>query len=128
MTGQRCFATFSAEVPDDWEFSEAGEILIPGGRGVCLLIMRHLQNLGLDVSEPKQHQFYGWELKGEWDGSQFWFLLQYPDPWLLISEDKTGIIGFLKPERPSLTHLLRRFNIEMSDDDHFHNIQWFAKK
>ncbi|MGK6321424.1 hypothetical protein [Sphingomonas sp. DT-204] len=128
MSELRTFATFDAELPDDSEFSESGDILVPGGRGVCLLIMQLLQEIGLDVSQPEQHQFYGWELNGELNGSKFWFLLQYPESWLLIVEDKTGLIARLKTERMSLQELLDDLGKKLTADHRIHGIQWFTKK
>ena len=128
MSLQRTFVTFDAEMPDDSEFSESGDILVPGGRGVCFLVMQFLQELGLDVSEPEQHQFYGWELNGELHGSKFWFLLQYPAPWLLIAEDKTGLFARFRTERISLEKLLSGLNKKLTTDHRIGDVQWFTKR
>lgn len=128
MSAQRTFATFDAELLDDSELSESGDILIPGGRGVSLLIRRLLQELGLVISEPEQHQFYGWKLNGEKDGSKFWFLLQYPNPWLLIIEDRTRFIVRNRSEKDLFKQIISNLNGKMVAEDRIRSVQWFKKR
>lgn len=127
MNEQRTFVTFNAVFPDDFEFLESGDIAVPGGRNICNVIMGILQNLGLTVSKPEQHQFYGWELTAKKDGCEYWFLLQYPESWLLIAQDKTGIFGRMKSQATSFGATLADLNQKLAEDERFSNIRWFAK-
>jgi hypothetical protein len=128
MTEPRNLATFNAELPDDSEWSEAGDNLVPEGRGACLLIMEIARKIGLEVSEPYQHSHYGWALDAKIGASKFWILLQYADAWLLIFEDRTGILGRMKSGRMSLLDLLHQMNDALNAHDIISDIRWFSSK
>lgn len=124
MTQQRTFVTFDAAFSDDAEFSSSGEIVIPGGRNVCLVIANLLADQELEVSEPSQHDFYGWEVTAKKEGHVFWFLLQYPGPWLLLAKDKHGVAD---KHGVSLGKVLNNLANAMNEDGRFSGLSWFTK-
>lgn len=96
MTEQPTFATFEADPTDDSEFSDAGEIVIPRGRGLSEALTQALERQGFKVPQWVQHEFYGWKATVELSGQKCWLLLQGGEPWLLIVEERNGLVGWMR--------------------------------
>ena len=101
----RTYTTFEADFPDDAEFEEAGEIKRPGGLGIARVLCQMLQDRGFKVSEPEQHSFYGWAFVVRDEDLAFWFLLQFPGPWLLLSQNRTSLFRRLFSSTSGSCHL-----------------------
>jgi hypothetical protein len=125
---KRNFATFEADFPDDSEWTPSEELIRPDGRSVSVELARALENQGLQSSDPEQHRFYGWEFTAARGGERFWFLLQYPGPWLLIAEDRTSPLGLLTPSHQSLRDILHQLTLELNANPQFTNLRWFTSE
>lgn len=86
----RNFITFESDCPDDGVYSPVGDILVPGGLAVTKLVQQSLSKLGMQVTDPMQHSFYGWAIVAADKKNSFKVLLQCPGPWLLICEDNAS--------------------------------------
>lgn len=90
----RGYATFLADVPDD-QVEEEGEIVKPGGAAIAELMRASVANRGLTTSAVYQHSFYGWAFDVSVGGKTVWCMVQFPDPWLLITEVPGTLLGRL---------------------------------
>jgi hypothetical protein len=123
------FATFESDVPEDGEFTAHGDIKHPPGRNVVCILAEMLKEQGLTMSEPQEHNYYGWSITASRGDVTFWFLLQFPGPWLLLSRDRTASIRKLFRSNSSLHHqILRDLNRSLARDGRFRAIRWFTKE
>jgi hypothetical protein len=128
MTGQRTFVTFEANLPDDSVFTDSGDIIVPRGRHVCEKLVQGMRSAGITVTDPEQHEFYGWEFTANLNGAETWMLLQGVETWLLILEDRSGESGwFLKANDPSIDSL-RLIDDTLKSRSNFENVSWFNRK
>jgi hypothetical protein len=128
MTDQRTFATFDADLLDDSEFSEAGDILVPGGRSICAELAQLLSIEGFQISKPTQHEFYGWEMTVERDDISTWILLQGGEPWLMIVEGRSGMLGWLGKSKSPSEQVLALLDATIKKCSHFSKVAWFTRK
>jgi hypothetical protein len=92
--GVRGYATFLADVPDD-QVEEGGEIVKPGGAAIGELLRASVAQRGLATTPVYQHSFYGWAFDVTVGGKTVWCMLQFPDPWLLITDVRESFLGRL---------------------------------
>src|SRR5512144_1967836 len=83
----RTYATFVCDSPDEPEFSDGGEgdVVHPGGRELAEFIRNSLAQSAIAVSELDQHEYYGWSFHATSGSIPVWCLLQFCEPWLLIT-------------------------------------------
>lgn len=120
----RSFATFKSGLPDDTEFTPSGDVEKPGGQSLARLIAARLAELGLVVSDPVQHSFYGWAFTvGE--GGRHYIIIQFASPWLLqacVQSDERNASD------RELSDLLQKLHSIISSDGRFANSRWFTKR
>jgi len=126
----RTYTTFNADFPEDAEFEDGGDIKRPGGLGIARVLCQMLQGRGFKVSEPEQHSFYGWAFIVRVEDLAFWFLLQFPGPWLLLSQNRTSLFRRLFSSRSVSHHrrILETLNDSLVHDNRFREIKWFSKE
>jgi hypothetical protein len=124
---QRTFVTFEATFPDDARFLSSGDLVVPGGRSVCLAIAGLLVAQGFRVSGPKQHSYYGWEFTAKNHGRKVWFLIQFPDPWLLIAKDSPGVRAIFNDSAFHFHETLDTLANAMIEDARFRRLSWFKQ-
>ena len=125
----RSFMTFEAEFPDDAEFRLGGSPLKPSGENVANVLAQTLQRAGTAVTAPKQHSFYGWQFYVSEGGCTFWFLLQFPGPWLLLRLDKRPIIArWLRPCGKTHGAVLNKLCDALAQDVRFKDICRYTKE
>ena len=98
----RGYATFLADLPDD-QVEDGDEIVKPGGAAIAELLRAAVANRGLTTSPVYQHSFYGWAFDVSAGGVTVWCMVQFPDPWLLITEVPGTLLGRLFRRRPGET-------------------------
>jgi hypothetical protein len=125
----RTFVTFRAHFPDDGLFDNAGNPTRPGGKNVAETIANCLRENGLDVSDVTQYSFYGWQFVVSVDGESFAFLLQYPEPWLLLSDRVGSLLDRLRGPPAEAAHrkVLELLSMVLSRDNRFMGQSWFTK-
>lgn len=87
------YLQFMADFPEDASWDNRGNLLVPGGLGVCLFLVSGLRGLAVDCSDPKQHSFYGWSFTARAGVGGAWVLLQGGLPWLLICEPRRRLLS-----------------------------------
>ena len=83
----RNYLTFVAEFPDDGD-QLRDEAPVPAGRNVAEAIAAALRQPDRPKPVVHQHSFYGWHFQC----GPYWCLLQCPDSWLLVVEDRSSVI------------------------------------
>jgi hypothetical protein len=125
----RTFVTFEADFPDDGEFTESGDVKRPGGLNIALALGEMLQRQGFELSKPQQHSFYGWEFTVSAEGFNFRLLLQFPGPWLLLSQDKNSFLrGFLGSKALVHRRVLETLNRSLAQSSSFRVLRWYSKE
>lgn len=127
MTEQATFATFDSDLPDDSEFSDAGDIVIPGGRGLSEVLTQAFERQGFNVLEWNQYEFYGWQTTLELSGQKCWILLQGGRPWLLIAENRSGILSWIHKTGDAFRETLLAIDTALKDEDRIKNVSWFSR-
>jgi hypothetical protein len=126
----RAYLTFEADFPNDAEFAESGDIKRPGGLMIAQVLCKVFQRRTMIVSEPEQHSFYGWSFVVGDGGSTIWFLLQFPGPWLLLSQNRTSLRERIFSPRSSSKHrtVLEILNESLAKDKRFREMKWYTKQ
>lgn len=124
------FVTFEAEFPDDAVFDSGGDIQVPGGKNVAEAIVGSLRTRGTNVTEPAQHSYYGWKFTARAGNESFDFVLQYPGPWLLLSQRAESLMDKLRQPRSEDTHrkVLEAVATILEHDHRFRRQSWFTKE
>jgi hypothetical protein len=130
MMNTRNFVTFEADFPDESQWAEDGSPLVPDGQSVARVLVQALVNAGLTVSELSQHSFYGWAWEANLRKRKAWCLLQGGDPWLLIVEQRGGMLERLLrgEESAELEEVLTVVDEAMKGDTRFSAVQWFTRQ
>jgi hypothetical protein len=86
--------------------------------------------MGLDVSNPQQHLFYGWCFEIASQRGVEWCLLQQPGPWLLLVRDRQSVLHrfFHVTSRGGLERALTALDRALKLDSRFSSIQWFEEQ
>jgi hypothetical protein len=79
---RRDFVTFDADFPDDAQWDEQDNPVLPGGRLVAEAIREKLQIAGVSCSAVSQHSFYGWAFDANAENAKVSYLLQAGEGWL----------------------------------------------
>lgn len=95
----KTYIEFRSKYPDDTEFDEAGDPVMPPGRNILTAYRVFLEAQGVQVSGIDQHSHYGQCVEVDIDGVQVWQMIQHPDPWLLIAESQVFRIPGLNAKR-----------------------------
>jgi hypothetical protein len=126
MSMLKSYALFEATLPNDGVEDEHGDVVVPAGKNVADALCEHLHNAGLSPTAARRHSFYGWQFEFPLDGLIIWVLLQFIEPWLLITEVRGGgpfRLGKNSVHKRGLTTLERA----IETDSRFSNIRWITK-
>jgi len=127
--GIRNFVTFDAEFPDDSQWDEQGNLLIPGGKNIAEFFRRQLQEKGFSCSDTSQHSHYGWAFDAVSEKIQVWCLLQTYDTWLLILEQKKSIVHRLFGSHNNSSFDVFQDKIQeiLTMDRRFSKVLWYTR-
>lgn len=129
MMERRNFVTFDADFPDDTQWNEYGDLLIPGGRIIAKAICEKLQERGVICSEVYQHSYYGWAFDANIDNFRVWCLLQVGNAWLFSFEEQKPLTSRLLGL--SNTTGFDNFQMKVHDiltgDKRFSNVLWYTR-
>jgi len=125
----KTFVTFEADFPDDASFIADGDPAdVPGGRAIAEALRGLLAARGFTVSAPAQHEHFGWALTAEEGGCRTWLLLQVGEPWLLITEDQSGMVArLLGRGGPFQRRVLEALGEALRADGRFREVTWFTR-
>src|SRR5262245_11200321 len=97
------YATFHADLPDD-QVEIAGDIVKPGGAAITELLRAAIEKRGLLPSAVSPRSFYGWTFDVSIDGVVIGCMIQFPDPWLLITDVRGRFYHRLLRRQPDAKH------------------------
>ena len=124
----RNFVSFDWPSEPHEEQEVDGEV-VPAGRPIMARIRAALGTKGFEVSAVAQHDSYGWYFESNRDGVTVWSMLQYSDPWLLISEARHSVWRRLlnkTPQQP-LGDVCNAIHEYLSNTSESTGIQWFSR-
>jgi hypothetical protein len=119
------FATFESAFPDD-SVEEGGDVVVQGGQNILRAIYDSFAGRGYKVSNFEPHSHYGWsfDLRGK-EGS-FWFLVQYPDPWLLSVHDARMIWSRLLGGKAKFAALIDQCRECLASIPQLSSVKWIS--
>lgn len=125
----RNYITFESSFSDDAEWTATGSPLVPAGRAIAQFLVAQIACLDWRCSEPEQHSFYGWSFEVDHAGATIWCLLQYAEPWLVITECRTAVIArLLRPtQREKHAQVVDAIKTAMQQDSRFSAIRLWTK-
>jgi hypothetical protein len=112
--------TFFAHFPDDSQWDEEENLILPGGLSISTCLAEQLSHRGVPCSDVKQHSFYGWSFYADLGVHKTWILLQAGDDWLLLLEQSPRDEGFANL-RMAIHNILRA-------DTRFSKIFWHSRE
>jgi hypothetical protein len=124
----RTYAVFASTLPDDQE--EAGDqIVAPGGRKVMERLRDAVAQRGLTTSPIEQHADYGWCFEVVAPDCRIWCLIQFCEPWLLITDRHGDLLKRLLGGAGDSTHrkVCEVFHQILTADSCFSGVRWFTK-
>jgi len=136
----RNYLTLNATFPDDAEWDERGNNLVPGGRSTGEYLIDVLATLGYTCSKLVQHSFYGWRFVARNQATSVVCLIQAggigPDTWLVIFKpepsllrrlfypnDETAFVGFLADVERILANEAKSSNLRWYTMNEYLNLQ-----
>ena len=127
----RSLVTFKATgFPNEATWTPTGSPVVPAGRRVAEALVKALREMGLEVSIPQQHLFYGWCFEIAFHDGREWCLLQQPGPWLLLVREKRSVLHrlFHRTSGGELNRALTALDQVLKLDSRFSSIQWFEEQ
>ena len=124
----RPYAAFFSKLPDDQK-EHGEEIVAPGGQIIMQCLRGRLADRGFTTSEIEQHDSYGWCFEVDVDGSRIWCLLQFCEPWLLITDRNSGLLKRFIGRNDDAAHrkVCETFHEILLSDTSFSGVRWFTK-
>ncbi len=118
--------TFETRLPDDSEWSQEGDLMVPGGRAIAVVLIELFREAGVNVESVEQQEYYAWLIPVESDGLRLEFYLHDLHPWLLICESQ-GRWYQLQRKRQKLKVLCERVLTELKErlqsDSRFYDVR-----
>ncbi len=128
----RTVATFDAAFPDDAEWDEHGNLLIPGGRAVTEALHDALVAIGSHCTPVVQHSFYGWKFDIECKGTRFTYIVQSfeNDQWLLICNPRIRALRrlFSQPSDDIIAPGSTTMHTVLTSNNCFSNVRWYNRE
>jgi len=81
----RPFLTFEADFPDDAEWDENQELVVPGGKAMISAIREQVEGRGYACTAVEQHSYFGWRFDARRSAARVQCLVQLTGPWLLMT-------------------------------------------
>ncbi len=85
---------------------------------------------GFAVRGPAIYEDYGWDLIATKGKTSVWCLLQYSEPWLLITKRQGGLLSglFGKADDPVHAEICRATHEVLTTDQRFRAPRWYERK
>ena len=129
----RASVSFETDFPNDSEEAPSGDITRPAGQNVILVVCELLRRCGLDVSDPQQLEYYGWEFMIKYHGAKILFVLQAYRGAQSLQLNSWNITPWFRRLFSSNSILQQRSVLEILNeslrrDGRFRNICWFTEE
>jgi hypothetical protein len=126
----RTYATFEWSAEEKNIFSASGDVAIPGGRNILSVVRASLVQRGYNVSEVAQNESYGWSFQTEANGVRVWSMLQFSEPWLLITSVPLRWLQRIKgrPVSASLASVVNGLHECLRASSLASKLQWFSRE
>ena len=92
-TPLRDCAWFKTELPDDTEWNDKGDPVVPAGRAVTTRLQQILRFAGINTNAPEQHSYYAWKVEAKRDNVEVECLVQALEPWILLTIPHGGLFS-----------------------------------
>jgi hypothetical protein len=86
-------AWFKTDHPNDAEWDENDEPVVPAGRAVVSALGEMLRSMGIDASAPRQHSYYAWVVDAKRENVWIECMVQALDPWILLTIPRGGLFS-----------------------------------
>lgn len=125
----RDLVTFDADFPDDAQWDEQGNLVVPGGQAIAEAIKSQLQEEGIFCSDVYQHSWYGWAFDVTFENTKAWCLLQVVDKCILQLEQQKSLISrlFGPSNTAGFDALKAKVHNILTGDKRFSNVLWYSR-
>jgi hypothetical protein len=126
----RDLVTFKSEFPDDAQWDDRKNLLVPGGQSIADAIRSQLEEKGIACTEVTQHSFHGWGFQATVAGLVVWCLVQGGHEWFLRLEQRRSLLQtLLGPDYwARFARLQDHIQAIMMADNRFSNVLWHATR
>ena len=130
MMETRTFASFTWSKPEADQIGPDGEVVVPEGKPILETLQRLMVKYGFDVTTVEPHDSYGWYFETAVDDLKVWSMLQFSEPWLLITQVRLGWVQRLKGVRaePALAKVCAALNAGLHELPEANDVQWFTRE
>ncbi len=95
----KTFIEFKSEYIDDTTWDNDDNMIVPGGKTIMESYAKWLRNKGDRVDPPFQHSFYGWATQIKLTNGGIWQMIQFANPWLMITKSSDFRIPLINAKR-----------------------------
>ena len=120
-------ATFRSTLPEDAEWNEKGDPVVPGGKGVAAALGQILENHGFQPTEPSQHSYYGRQIEIRTPECRVECIVQDLDPWVLLTTCKSRLFKRKEGDRFHVS-VLSALVEGLEADERFTEVYWASRK
>jgi hypothetical protein len=97
----RGFVSFEWDKADDGELDAAGNVIAPCGRQIIEQIREGLAQRGFEVTDVDLHETYGWSFDAIAGRVPVWCMIQYAEPWLIITDVPLPLVYWIRGRKPA---------------------------
>ena len=126
----RDYVQFEADFPPE-PINEEESVIAPiGGEAIMKIFAERLTAQGFEFRNPAIYEDYGWDFTATKGKTSVWCLLQYSEPWLLITKRRGGLFSSLfgKADDPIHAEVVRAIHEVLTTHAKFREPRWYARK
>jgi len=126
----RTYVSFEWNEADDGEFDCDGSVIAPGGQQILEQIGDGLRERGFQVTDIDMHETYGWSFEVIAGRVPVWCMIQYAEPWLLVTNVPLQLLYWLRGRRPATQHscVCAAVHDTLASCGRARAIRWFGRR
>lgn len=123
------YVVFNALQFSDDTVEDENDIVVPGGKNVMEVICERISVLGVTVSKPEQHSFYGWFSEFKIGKVKFELILgcaTWETQWLLLIVPRTFLFFHKHSKKNAYQQGLDLIRKALKNEKRFQRIMWMT--
>jgi hypothetical protein len=126
----RTYVSFEWDTADDGEFDDAGNVIAPGGQHILEHIRDGLRQRGFEITDIDMHESYGWSFEAIAERVPVWCMIQFAEPWLLITDVPLPLLFWVRGRRPSAqqSRVCTAIHDTLASGSRARTIRWFSRR
>jgi hypothetical protein len=126
----RTYVSFEWDTPDDGELDAGGNVIAPRGRQVLEYVRSRLRQNSFEVTDVDLHETFGWSIDVVVGRVPVWCMIQYAEPWLIITEVPLPLVYWLCGRKPAEQHsrVYAAIHEVLTSGQRARTIRWFSQR